>query len=85
MKGEIFHIQADGEENVGKLKEKIQAERAELVADRQKLIHAGKVLKDEQTVTELGLSESDFLVCMVTKEVAKVWFLFLSKCMCITP
>lgn len=54
------------------LKGKIQAARSELAADRQKLIHSGKVLKDEQTVAELGLSESDFLVCMLSKEVAKV-------------
>lgn len=57
---------------VSVLKGKIQAARSELAADRQKLIHSGKVLKDEQTVAELGLSESDFLVCMLSKEVAKV-------------
>lgn len=28
-------------------------------------------MKDEQTVGDLGLAESDFIVCMVTKEVAK--------------
>ena len=39
--------------------------------DRQKLIHAGKVLKDDQTVSSLGIKESDFIVCMVTKETAK--------------
>jgi len=46
--------------------------RSDLSADRQKLIHSGKVLKDTQTVSEVGISETDFLVCMVTKEVAKV-------------
>lgn len=56
-------------DQVANLKEKIQDARDDLVAERQKLIHSGKVLKDEQTVQELGLSESDFLVCMVTKEV----------------
>jgi UV excision repair protein RAD23 len=54
---------------VGALKQKIQEARDDLGADRQKLIHSGKVLKDEQTVGELGLSEADFIVCMVTKEV----------------
>ncbi len=43
-------------------------------SDRQKLIHSGKVLKDEQLVSDLGLSESDFIVCMVTKEPVKVGF-----------
>jgi UV excision repair protein RAD23 len=53
------------------LKSKIQAARADLISDRQKLIHAGKVLKDEQDISELNLAESDFIVCMVTKETAK--------------
>jgi UV excision repair protein RAD23 len=39
-----------------------------LSSDRQKLIHAGKVLKDNQTVAEVGVTETDFIVCMVTKE-----------------
>jgi UV excision repair protein RAD23 len=54
------------------LKEKIFAERSDFVVDRQKLIHSGKVLKDTSTVEEIGIKESEFLVCMVTKEVAKV-------------
>ena len=52
------------------LKAKIQDARSDLVADRQKLIHAGKVLKDTQTVTEIGMAASDFLVCMISKETA---------------
>ncbi len=43
-----------------------------MIVDRQKIIFAGKVLRDEQKVSELGLSESDFLVCMITKEAVKV-------------
>jgi UV excision repair protein RAD23 len=60
------------------LKAKIQEYKAELVSDRQKLIHAGKVLKDNQTITELGLSDSDFIVCMVTKEVKVSEFALLN-------
>lgn len=48
------------------MKTKIQAQNAELAVERQKLIHSGKVLKDSQTVGEIGVSEADFLVCMVT-------------------
>ena len=48
-----------------------------LAVDRQKLIHSGKVLKDDQTVASLGISESDFIVCMISKEVAKVNALLL--------
>ena len=55
------------------MKEKIFAERSDFVVDRQKLIHSGKVLKDTSTVEEIGIKESEFLVCMVTKEVAKVY------------
>jgi len=32
-----------------------------------KLIHSGKVLRDEQTVEECNMKPSDFLVCMITK------------------
>lgn len=39
-----------------------------MAVDKQKLIKGGKVLQDAQTVAELGISESDFLVCMVTKD-----------------
>ena len=33
----------------------------------QKLIFGGKVLKDEQTMSEAGVKEGGFLVCMVSK------------------
>ena len=58
------------------MKAKIEASKPELPVDRQKLIHAGKVLKDDQTISALGISESDFIVCMVTKETAKASYLF---------
>jgi hypothetical protein len=54
------------------LKSKVEESRSDLPAARQKLIHSGKVLKDEQLVSELGIADSDFIVCMITKEVAKV-------------
>jgi hypothetical protein len=57
---------------VSDLKLKIEQAHADLKADRQKLIHAGKILKDDSIVSELGIKESDFLVCMATKEVSKV-------------
>ena len=53
------------------VKGKVAAERPDFSVDRQKLIHSGKVLKDASTVAESGFKENDFLVCMVTKEVAK--------------
>lgn len=53
------------------MKLKIQTVRDDLPAPRQKLIHSGKILKDEQTIAELGISDTDFIVCMITKEIAK--------------
>ena len=54
------------------VKEAIARERTEFVADKQKLIHAGKVLKDNSTIGESGINENEFIVCMITKEPAKV-------------
>ena len=48
------------------------AEKSEFPADRQKLIHTGKVLKDATTLAENEIKENEFIVCMVTKETAKV-------------
>lgn len=53
------------------VKGKISEAKADHAVERLKLIHAGKVLKDASTVAEVGISETDFLVCMVTKETAK--------------
>ena len=36
-------------------------------AASQKLIHAGKVLKDNETLESYQIKENDFMVCMVTK------------------
>lgn len=41
--------------------------KAELPAASIKLIHSGKVLKDEDVISTCGIKESDFLVVMVTK------------------
>lgn len=68
----MFEIEADNSDLVQNLKEKIELQRPDLKADRQKLIHAGKVLKDTTIISEIGIQELDFLVCMVTKELNKV-------------
>ena len=67
LKGDLFHIEADGTDTVLVLKEKIAILYEEYPADRQKLIHGGKVLKDTETVAEKGLTEADFLVIMISK------------------
>jgi hypothetical protein len=48
------------------VKGKIEAENGSSV-DSQKLIHAGKVLKDDSPLSEYNIKENDFLVVMVTK------------------
>lgn len=45
----------------------IEASNAEFPAAQLKLIHSGKILKDESTLEEYQIKEDDFLVCMVTK------------------
>lgn len=42
---------------------KIAELRSDIPAARQKLIHKGKILKDEQTIAELRITEFDFIVC----------------------
>jgi UV excision repair protein RAD23 len=69
LKGELFHVEGDVTDQISAIKQKIESSKPDFAADRQKLIFTGKVLKDEQTIQEIGISESDFIVCMMTKEV----------------
>jgi UV excision repair protein RAD23 len=46
---------------------KKESTNSELAADTLKLIHAGKVLKDDQSIDTCGIKPNDFLVVMVTK------------------
>jgi UV excision repair protein RAD23 len=48
----------------------IEAANNEFEAPKLKLIHSGKVLKDEQTLTECGIKENDFLVVMIMKVIS---------------
>lgn len=70
LKGEQFQIDVETSDQISAVKEAIEKQRSDLPASRQKLIHSGKVLKDTQTISETGVSENEFLVCMVTKEAA---------------
>lgn len=51
---------------VASVKATIEAQQSFPVA-QQKLIHAGKVLKDDSPLSEYNVKENDFLVVMVTK------------------
>jgi hypothetical protein len=71
LKGESFPLEVEGTETILSIKSRAEAVRADLPAARQKLIHAGKVLKDEDIISSTNVKEGEFLVCMVSKE-AKV-------------
>lgn len=70
LKGEQFQIDVDSNDTIGQVKVKVADAKPELPASRQKLIHSGKVLKDENVVSETGINENEFIVCMITKEAA---------------
>lgn len=55
-----------GNEQVAQLKERISqmAESRNVAVERQKLIHAGKVLEDGQALSETAVKEGDFVVLM---------------------
>jgi hypothetical protein len=52
---------------VAQVKQAIESARSDFPAAHQKLILTGKVLKDEQSIQELGITDKNFLVCVVTK------------------
>lgn len=68
LKGDVFKIDGEPADTVLDLKVKVEAANSELAVDRVRLIHNGKVLKDTQTVEELNVVESGFIVCMLSKE-----------------
>eukprot|EP01116_Phalansterium_solitarium_P015617 TRINITY_DN3468_c0_g1_i1.p1 TRINITY_DN3468_c0_g1~~TRINITY_DN3468_c0_g1_i1.p1 ORF type:complete len:371 (-),score=92.77 TRINITY_DN3468_c0_g1_i1:526-1638(-) len=73
LKQETFDIQAEPTETVAQIKKNVENLKgaAEYLADWQKLIYAGKVLDDSQTIGSYNIKETDFLVIMVKKTAAK--------------
>ena len=68
LKGDVFKVDGEPTDTVEQLKARIEGSNADFPADRLKLIIEGKVLKDTQTIAELNVTESSFIVCMVTKD-----------------
>ncbi|CAK4679587.1 unnamed protein product [Aphanomyces euteiches] len=66
LQGVAHAIEAELEDTVLSVKHKVEAVNGAAV-ENQKLIHAGKVLKDESKLAEYNIKENDFLVVMVTK------------------
>eukprot|EP00536_Pseudo-nitzschia_multiseries_P005525 jgi/Psemu1/254556/estExt_Genewise1Plus.C_1040003 len=67
LKGSKFEIDCEPTNTVPEVKAIIESTQSELPASNTKLIHSGKVLKDDATVESCGIKPNDFLVVMVTK------------------
>ncbi|ORX90123.1 UV excision repair protein Rad23 [Basidiobolus meristosporus CBS 931.73] len=65
-----FQIEVDLHDKVSTLKEKIEQSQGFPVA-QQKLIFSGKILVDENLVSEYNATERDFMVVMVSKPKAQ--------------
>jgi len=67
LKGGKFEVDCEAASTVAQVKGIIESQKSELPAANMKLIHSGKVLKDDQTIEGCGIKPNDFLVVMVTK------------------
>jgi len=67
LKGGKFQVDCEPSSTVAETKAIIEAAKSDLPAANMKLIHSGKVLKDDQTIESCGIKQNDFLVVMVTK------------------
>lgn len=67
LKGGKFEVEVEPSNSIAEVKTIIEKSNAELPAASLKLIHSGKVLKDDQTIEACGIKVNDFLVVMVAK------------------
>lgn len=67
LKGGKFQVDCEPSKTIAETKAIIEAAQSDLPAANMKLIHSGKVLKDDQTIESCGIKQNDFLVVMVTK------------------
>mmetsp|Transcript_27686 Transcript_27686/g.36001 ORF Transcript_27686/g.36001 Transcript_27686/m.36001 type:complete len:510 (+) Transcript_27686:232-1761(+) len=65
LDGKNFSVDVEDSKTFAEVKTAIEQARGDLPADNQKLIHSGKILKDDQTIQEVNIKETDFIVCMV--------------------
>ncbi|KAF9085717.1 UV excision repair protein RAD23 B [Mortierella sp. AD031] len=66
LKQESFKVEVEESDKVLTIKEKVEQLQGHPVAS-QKLIFSGKILADENPVSQYNITEKDFLVIMVTK------------------
>ncbi|XP_065904490.1 UV excision repair protein RAD23 homolog A-like [Dysidea avara] len=68
LQQKAFKVEIDDGETVLALKERVEKEQGEAYpVAGQKLIYAGKILNDATTLKEYNISESNFVVVMVSK------------------
>jgi len=67
LKGGKFTIEVEPSNTVAETKAVIETTKSELPAANMKLIHSGKVLKDDATIESCNIKPSDFLVVMIAK------------------
>ncbi|CAG7726709.1 unnamed protein product [Allacma fusca] len=68
LQQQVFTVDIEPDETVKALKEKIEALKgSEYSSNCQKLIYAGKILSDDQPLSEYDIDEKKFIVVMVSK------------------
>ena len=67
LQNKRYDLEIDPKNTVSEIKAKIDKELSLGEPASQKLIHHGKILKDDQTAESAGFKEKDFLVVMVRK------------------